>query len=107
MGDYTGTINIRLIGSHSGIVYADHNLTVQSTASTFKQFSTNFESKESPDGDNEWHLTFDGSKVAGSSLNFGYIQLFPPTYHNRVNGLRKVLATVLAEVNISSFPRWE
>ncbi|KAJ5891747.1 uncharacterized protein N7473_007975 [Penicillium subrubescens] len=105
MGDYFGTINIQLIGSHSGIVYADHNLTVQSMASTFKQFSTSFESKESPDGDNEWHLTFDGSKIAGSSLNFGYIQLFPPTYHNRANGLRNDLATVLAEVN-STFLRF-
>ncbi|KAJ5175314.1 uncharacterized protein N7482_001191 [Penicillium canariense] len=99
MGDYSGAINIQLLGSHSGIVYADHNLTVQSTAAKFTQFSTTFDSKPSPDGDNEWHLTFDGSKVAGSSLSFGYIQLFPPTYHDRENGLRKDLATVLAEVN--------
>ncbi|KAJ5090594.1 Glycoside hydrolase superfamily [Penicillium argentinense] len=94
MGDYSGTINLQLIGSNSGIVYADHNLTVNSTRSKFAQFETSFNSTASPDGENEWHLTFDGSKVAGDSLNFGYIQLFPPTYKNRENGLRRDLATI-------------
>lgn len=99
LGNYSGTINIQLIGSHSGTLYADHNLTVESTDTNFTQFQTSFNSSASPDGENEWHLTFDGSKVAGSSLNFGYIQLFPPTYHGRENGLREDLATVLEKVN--------
>lgn len=100
-GDYSGTVNLQLIGSHSGIVYADHNITVNSTASKFIQYETTFNSSASPDGDNEWHLTFDGSKVAGSSLNFGLIQLFPPTYHGRENGLRDDLATVLDQANFT------
>lgn len=83
MGDYSGTINLQLIGSHSGIIYADHNLTVESKASKFTQYETSFNSSQSPDGDNELHLTFDGSKVADSALNFGLIQLFPPTYKGR------------------------
>lgn len=101
MGNYSGTVNLQLIGSHSGIIYADHNLTVNSTASRFVQFETTFNSTASPDGDNEWHLTFDGSKVAGSSLNFGLIQLFPPTFHDRHNGLRNDLATVLDQANFT------
>lgn len=104
-GDYSGTVNLQLIGSVSGIVYADHNLTVESTSSKFKQFETSFNSTKSPDGDNEWHLTFDGSKVAGSSLNFGLIQLFPPTYNGRDNGLRHDLAIALEHVN-SAFLRF-
>lgn len=73
MGDYSGTINIKLIGSHSGIVYADHNLTVESTSPKFAQFSVSFNSSASPDGDNEWHLTFDGSK---SSWEFTELWLY-------------------------------
>lgn len=118
MGNYSGTINMQLIGSHSGIIYADHNLTVKSKASKFTQYETSFNSSQSPDGDNEWHLTFDGSKVADSSLNFGLIQLFPPTYKGRYalhrrqrfnytdlasseNGLRHELASFLEEVNFA------
>ncbi|KAJ5408957.1 hypothetical protein N7509_002840 [Penicillium cosmopolitanum] len=101
MGEYSGTINLQLVGSHSGIVYADHNLTVNSTDSHFRQFHTSFNSTRSPDGENEWHLTLDGSKAAGTSLNFGYIQLFPPTYNERENGLREDLATVLEKTNLT------
>ncbi|KAJ5934820.1 Glycoside hydrolase superfamily [Penicillium verhagenii] len=99
IGDYSGTINLQLIGSHSGIVYADHNMSVESTEASFTQFNTTFNSSLSPDGENEWHLTFDGSKVAGSALNFGYIQLFQPTFHGRENGLRDDLATMLDKVS--------
>lgn len=99
MGDYSGIVNLQLIGSHSGTVYADHNLTVNSTASEFQQFETSFNSSASPDGDNEWHLTFDGAKAAGSTLNFGYVQLFPPTYRGRPNGLRNDLATPIEKMD--------
>ncbi|CAG8219187.1 unnamed protein product [Penicillium nalgiovense] len=99
MGNYSGTINLQLVGSHSGSVYADHNLTVKSTDSKFTEFKTRFNTTYTPKGDNEWHLTFDGSKVAGSSLNFGLIQLFPPTFKGRENGLRDDIATFLDEVN--------
>ncbi|KAJ6106951.1 hypothetical protein N7512_010468 [Penicillium capsulatum] len=98
MGDYSGTVKVQLVGSHSGSVYGERELTVKSTESEFKQFQAIFDSTAAPDGNNEWRLTFDGSKVAGGSLNFGYIQLFPPTYHDRPNGLRDDLATPLGEM---------
>ncbi|KAJ5366732.1 hypothetical protein N7541_000673 [Penicillium brevicompactum] len=106
MGDYSGTVNLQLVGSKSGQVYADHNLTVKSTKSKFTEFQTRFNTTYSPDGYNEWHLTFDGSKVDGSSLNFGYIQLFPPTFKGRENGLRDDLASFLDEIhpNFLRFP---
>lgn len=101
MGKYSGIINLQLVGSHSNIVYADHNLTVNSTTSHFRQFHASFNSTQSPDGENEWQLRFDGSKVDGAFLNFGYIQLFPPTFHDRENGLREDLATVLDKTNLT------
>lgn len=99
MGDYSGTVNLQLVGSKSGKIYADQNLTVKSTESKFTEFKTSFNTTYSPDGYNEWHLTFDGSKVDGSSLNFGYIQLFPPTFNGRENGLRDDLASFLDEIH--------
>lgn len=82
-GTYAGTVNLRLVGSSSGTVFASHNITVHSTASKFTYYETSFASSASPDGNNEWQLLFDGSQVKGSSLNFGLVQLFPPTYHSR------------------------
>ncbi|KXG53792.1 Glycoside hydrolase, superfamily [Penicillium griseofulvum] len=99
MGNYSGNINLQLVGSHSGSIYADHNLTVKSTDSKFTEFKTRLNTTYTPKGDNEWHLTFDGSKVAGSSLNFGLIQLFGPTFKGRENGLRDNIASFLDEVN--------
>lgn len=82
-GKYSGKVNLRLVGTSSGIVYASHNITVYSKDSKFTYYETSFTSSASPDGNNEWQLLFDGSEVAGNSLNFGLVQLFPPTYHSR------------------------
>lgn len=82
-GTYSGTVTLQLVGSDSGTVYASHNITVESNATAFTYYETTFTSTESPDGNNEWQLLFDASQVAGSSLNFGLVQLFPPTYHDR------------------------
>ncbi|KAB8231258.1 alpha-N-arabinofuranosidase A [Aspergillus alliaceus] len=101
LGDYSGTIILQLVGSESGVVYASHNLTVENTRVDFTRYETKFNSTASPDGNNEWRLLFDGSKVAGSWLNFGLIQLFPPTYHSRQNGLRDDLARTVEEINPS------
>jgi alpha-N-arabinofuranosidase len=115
-GVYSGPITLQLVGSASGIVYANHNITVNSTFGEFTRYETFFNSTASPDGNNEWRLLFDGSRVDGGSLNFGLPQLFPPTYHsrygiflfgrilltgNRVNGLRKDLATTLEQIKPS------
>lgn len=98
MGDYDGTATVQLVGSDSGIVYSgSHNLTVHSTADKFKRFELTFNSSAAPNGNNEWRLLFDASKVMGA-LNFGLVELFPPTYKNRPNGLRNDVASFLAEM---------
>ncbi|KAL7650490.1 hypothetical protein ACMYSQ_010272 [Aspergillus niger] len=100
-GDYSGTVNLRLVGNSSGIIYADHNITVASTRSNFTYYETSFSSSVSADAHNVWQLRFDASKVAGSSLNFGLVQLFPPTYNSRYNGLRDDVASFLADIKPS------
>ncbi|KAL2867342.1 alpha-L-arabinofuranosidase A [Aspergillus lucknowensis] len=92
MGDYSGKIMLRLVGSGNGEVYAEHNVTVRGEWGRFKRFETTFRSEASRDGDNEWQLLFDSQRVKGDVMNFGLVQLFPPTYHDRVNGLRDDIA---------------
>lgn len=82
-GKYDGTVRVQLVGSKSGVVYASHDLTVNSEATKFKQFSATLDSRASPNGDNEWRVLVDARKVKGKSLNFGLVELFPPTYHGR------------------------
>ncbi|KAA8641470.1 uncharacterized protein ATNIH1004_001935 [Aspergillus tanneri] len=102
-GEYSDVITLQLVGISSDIVYAAHNMTVNSTSRSFTRYETTFNSTASPDGDNEFRLLFDGSKVPGMKLNFGLIQLFPPTYHSRLTrdgrgiGPLDLLSTVLGE----------
>ncbi|KAA8641283.1 uncharacterized protein ATNIH1004_002023 [Aspergillus tanneri] len=100
-GEYSDVITLQLVGISSDIVYAAHNMTVNSTSRSFTRYETTFNSTASPDGDNEFRLLFDGSKVPGMKLNFGLIQLFPPTYHSRANGLREDLTAVLEDMKPS------
>jgi alpha-L-arabinofuranosidase len=82
-GAYSGTITLKLVGRVSGIVYASKNITVNSNANTWSYYETTYPSTQSPDGENVWQLTFAGNQVAGSSLWFDLVQLFPVTYHQR------------------------
>jgi alpha-N-arabinofuranosidase len=100
-GAYSGTITLSLVGASSGIVYASENITVTSTASEFTYVNTSFSSTQSPDGNNVWQLTFDGSKVAGGALWFSLVQLFPVTYHTRYNGIRLDVGNFLEAMNPS------
>ncbi|KAK1148845.1 hypothetical protein N8T08_008730 [Aspergillus melleus] len=100
-GEYSGRVTLQLVGTSSGTVFASHGITANSTWRRFTRYEAAFNATASPDGDNEFRLLFDGSKVPGMSLNFGLVQLFPPTYHDRANGLRNDLATVLEAIKPS------
>ena len=86
-GTYSGTVTIGLVGVVDGIVYASSSITVDSIDSTFTEYETTFTSAQAPTGNNTWQLTFDASLVAGSSLWFDLVQLFPTTYFDRFVGL--------------------
>lgn len=82
-GKYDGTVTVQLVGVKNGTIYAEHNLTVRSEKERFKQFRGSFRSSGAPDGDNDWRILFDARKVLDGSVNFGLVELFPPTYHGR------------------------
>ncbi|KAH8669770.1 Arabinosidase A [Tricladium varicosporioides] len=97
-GDYNGDITIRLKGKTSGIQYACGTVTINSASSNFTQYSVDMWTSEAPDAENVWLLEFDASQIAGSSLNIGLPQLFPPTFKGRENGLNPKLANPLFEL---------
>ncbi|PYH98123.1 alpha-L-arabinofuranosidase [Aspergillus ellipticus CBS 707.79] len=101
LGDYAGSITLQLVGSSSGKVFASHNLTVTSHSANFTHHQTSFDSSASSNADNEWRLLFDSALVSNGSLNFGLVQLFPPTYMNRSNGLRDDVATFVDQIKPS------
>ena len=82
-GKYEGTVTVQLVGVKNGTIYAEHNLTVRSENERFKQFGGSFRASKAPDGDNDWRVLFDAHKVRNGSVNFGLVELFPPTYHGR------------------------
>ncbi|RAL08865.1 alpha-N-arabinofuranosidase A [Aspergillus homomorphus CBS 101889] len=98
LGDYSGEIILQLAGSSNGNIFASHNITVASSQKNFTRYTTQFNSTAAPDGNNEWRLLFNASKVSGGTLNFGLPQLFPPTYKSRPNGLRDDIAQAIADM---------
>ena len=83
-GKYDGTVTVQLVGVKNGTVYAEQNLTVRSEDERFRHFHGSFRpSMAALDGDNDWRVLFDAQKVHNGSVNFGLVELFPPTYHAR------------------------
>lgn len=82
-GKYDGTVRVQLVGVKTGEVYSSQDLTVNSEDTKFQKFSATLQSRASPDGDNDWRVLVDARKAKGKSLNFGLVELFPPTYHGR------------------------
>lgn len=82
-GDFSNNITVRLVGKNGGDEYASASFPVSSKANEFTYVSASFPTTKAPNGDVLYELTVDGNLVAGKSLNFGLLQLFPVTYHTR------------------------
>ena len=90
-----------LVGARSGIVYASNDITVASNSSSFAYYETTYPVTQSPDGNNVWQLTFDGSQAADGALWFDLVQLFPETFHGRYNGIRNDVGNFLQAIEPS------
>ena len=63
------------------------------------QYTTQIENTATaPNSNNTFAVTFDGSEVAGDSYFFDLVSLFPETYKNRPNGIRKDLGEAIADL---------
>lgn len=81
-GAYAGNVTVSLSGP-SGTVYATKTIEISSNSSAFTYYETTLPSTQSYESYNAWNLTFDATKVAGASLYFDLVQLFPTTYNAR------------------------
>ncbi|KAI5280526.1 hypothetical protein KEM54_003659, partial [Ascosphaera aggregata] len=98
-GDYKGAVTVRLVGSASQVVYASHEVQVDSKSDNFTYYETSFESEASMDGNNEWQFLVDPKKAAGKTIHLGLPQLFPPTFKNRKNGLREDVGNFINDLH--------
>lgn len=65
----------------------------------YTHYNTTLQNKaQAPNINNTFAITFDAKEARGQTLYFDLISLFPETYKNRPNGLRKDLAEDLASI---------
>ncbi|KAJ5781338.1 hypothetical protein N7457_006498 [Penicillium paradoxum] len=95
-GSYNGSFRASLLSS-SGKVLATAKISSKSTANKWVQYEFVLTpAKKASDSKNSFSLTFDGSNASSGSLDFNLISLFPPTWNNRPNGMRKDLMQAMA-----------
>ncbi|KAJ9648348.1 hypothetical protein H2199_001202 [Coniosporium tulheliwenetii] len=104
-GQYEGDVTIKLVGNFRGTEYGSRTVSVKSNSSAYSLVETSIDVNQAPDGNNLWTVTFDAARVAGGSLNFDLVQLYPPTFRNRYNGLKPFLADPLDAIK-GSFLRF-
>ncbi|KAL1306356.1 hypothetical protein AAFC00_005070 [Neodothiora populina] len=93
-GTYEGNITVSLVDSDDTVL-GSTGVPVSSNSSAFSYYETSFSAVESTTGNSSWHFTFDAATATDGGLNLGLPQLFPPTFHNRKNGLNAEVAEVL------------
>ncbi|KAJ5953066.1 Glycoside hydrolase superfamily [Penicillium vulpinum] len=97
-GSYKGSFTASLLSS-SGKILATTKITSKTVANRWVQHRFVLTPKEkSADTKNTFSLTFDGSKASSGSLDFNLISLFPPTWNDRPNGMRKDLMQAMADM---------
>ncbi|KAI3227244.1 hypothetical protein DTO012A7_6910 [Penicillium roqueforti] len=97
-GSYSGSFTASLLSS-SGEVLATTKIASKSVADDWVQHDFVLTPKaKASDTKNTFSLTFDGSSASNGSLDFNLISLFPPTWNDRPNGMRKDLMQAMADM---------
>ncbi|GME32572.1 Alpha-N-arabinofuranosidase A [Neofusicoccum parvum] len=91
-GDYQGDMTFSLVGQNSGTVFGLSTFHVDSVSDSFTLVETTTTTTRTAETDVEYQLSFDAELVSGSSLWFGFPQLYPSTWKNRKNGLKPWIA---------------
>lgn len=103
-GAYSGNITVSLV-SNDSTVWGSTVVIVNSNSSAFSYYETTITATTATSGNNSWHFTFDADTATDGGLNLGLPQLFPTTFHDRVNGLNAEVANVLNDMG-GSFLRF-
>lgn len=95
-------INVSLRSNITGEVWCSSSIPIQGgNVSTFSwtQSATQLVNDvTAPNSNNSFAITFNASEVAGNTYYFNLASLFPETYNNRPNGLRKDLAAGIKDL---------
>ncbi|KAJ5698819.1 hypothetical protein N7462_000824 [Penicillium macrosclerotiorum] len=98
-GSYSGAFTAYLKSATTGEVWASAKVSSKSVAKEWVQHEFVLTpSKKAPNSNNTFSLTFDASKASGGSLDFNLISLFPPTWNDRPNGMRRDLMQALSDL---------
>jgi alpha-N-arabinofuranosidase len=78
-----------------GQVLGSTNVALSGSQTSWKQVTFSITANTTPGStSNRFVITLDGAAASGQSVNFAMFSLFPPTFNNRPNGLRKDIAEV-------------
>ncbi|KAF8906091.1 glycoside hydrolase superfamily [Mucidula mucida] len=100
---FSGDITVSL-QSTSGSVLASSPVTVSGDTTSWTQASVELKPERDGDGtSNVFAVTVNGEEVAGETIHFAMFSLFPPTYKDRQNGMRKDIAEALEALGPSFF----
>ncbi|KAH8703439.1 glycoside hydrolase family 51 protein [Talaromyces proteolyticus] len=100
-GDYEGDIVCAFWSNTTNSMLGNTTFTgiSQTDSDGWKLYQQTFTPFASgPDEKNTFHLTFDGTAVAGSNLRFNMISVFQQTWKNGNNGLRMDLAEAMNDI---------
>jgi alpha-N-arabinofuranosidase len=99
-GSYRGSFTASLKSDITQQTFASVQVASKASANAWVQHNfTLTPTSAAANSNNSFILTFDKSGVSGGSLDFNLISLFPPTYKNRPNGLRRDIAEALKSLN--------
>jgi alpha-N-arabinofuranosidase len=100
-GDYSGDIDLTFRSNTTGSSLGTTSVSVSQTASSgWVKYEQTFNVDTSaPDEKNTFHIALNASQVAGSSVYFNLISVFPETWHGSKSNLRRDLADDLFALN--------
>ncbi|CAI7673973.1 unnamed protein product [Penicillium pancosmium] len=97
-GSYSGSFTASLTSSN-GKTLASTKVKSKSVAGKWVQHEFTITAKTTAsDTNNTFSVSFDGSKAKAGYLDFNLISLFPPTWNNRPNGMRRDLMQALKDL---------
>jgi alpha-L-arabinofuranosidase len=100
---FSGPITVQLQTS-SGKVLGSARVPVSASKTNWNQVTFDVRATASgPTTDNQFAVTVDAKALSGQTIHFALFTLFPPTFRNRANGMRKDLAEALYELKPSFF----
>ncbi|KAK8084408.1 hypothetical protein PG997_005679 [Apiospora hydei] len=95
-GEYEGSFTASLRSNLTGEVFGSTEIEAKTSADEWVEHEFKLTpTKDAPNSNNTFSLTFDAAGAKDGSLDFNLISLFPPTYKGRKNGLRIDLAEAI------------